>query len=170
MDCSLPVYMGCHFLLQGISLIQGWNPHLLCLLRCSQIPLPLSHLGSLGAASVVGCLVIVSWLPWLLPLPLALELLCPVKSNSQRSMLPPSQHLLLQEGCPQQSPQEQVQLLCRTPVACWGQWVCHLLSPRASCAQHWLCRLEARVEVGGGLDLPLPFQSHHLLKWFPLLF
>ena len=69
-------------------------------------PLPLSHLGNLGAASVVGCLVIAFWLPWLLPLPLALDLLCPVKSNFQRSMLPPSQHLLLQEDCPPQSREE----------------------------------------------------------------
>ena len=26
--------VGCHFLLQGISLIQGLNPHILCLLHC----------------------------------------------------------------------------------------------------------------------------------------
>ena len=35
--------MGCHFLLQGIFLTQGLNPHLL---HCKWILLPLSHLGS----------------------------------------------------------------------------------------------------------------------------
>ena len=35
--------LGCHFLLQGIFLIQGSNP---CLLHCKQIVLPLSHLVS----------------------------------------------------------------------------------------------------------------------------
>ena len=34
--------MVCHFLLQGIFLTQGLNPHL-CLLHCRRILLPLSH-------------------------------------------------------------------------------------------------------------------------------
>ena len=38
---------GCHFLLQGIFLTQGWNPHLLCLLNQQVDSLPLNHLGSL---------------------------------------------------------------------------------------------------------------------------
>ena len=39
--------VGCHFLLQGIFLTQGWNPHLLCLLNQQVDSLPLNHLGSL---------------------------------------------------------------------------------------------------------------------------
>ena len=35
--------MGCHFLLQGIFLTQGSNPHLLCLLYWQADSLPLSH-------------------------------------------------------------------------------------------------------------------------------
>ena len=38
---------GCHFLLQGIILIQGSNLHLLHLLHWQVDSLPLSHLGSL---------------------------------------------------------------------------------------------------------------------------
>ena len=38
--------VGCHFLLQGIFLTQGWNP---CLLLCRQILYRLSHPGSLSA-------------------------------------------------------------------------------------------------------------------------
>ena len=38
--------VGCHFLLQGIFLTPGSNPHLLCLLRWQADSLPLSHLGS----------------------------------------------------------------------------------------------------------------------------
>ena len=38
--------MGCPFLLQGIFLIQGLNPILLCLLHWLADSLPLSHLGS----------------------------------------------------------------------------------------------------------------------------
>ena len=38
--------VGCHVLLRGISLIQGWNPRLLHLLRCRQIPYLLSYQGS----------------------------------------------------------------------------------------------------------------------------
>ena len=38
--------MGCHFLLQGIFLALGLNPHVLHLLYCRQILLPLSYLGS----------------------------------------------------------------------------------------------------------------------------
>ena len=38
--------VGCHFLLQGIFLIQGSNLGLLCLLHCRQILYPLSHQGS----------------------------------------------------------------------------------------------------------------------------
>ena len=38
--------VGCHFLLQGIFLIQGSKLHLLCLLHCSLILYPLSHWGS----------------------------------------------------------------------------------------------------------------------------
>ena len=36
--------VGCHFLLQGIFLTQGSNPHLLCLLHWQADSLPLSHL------------------------------------------------------------------------------------------------------------------------------
>ena len=43
----------CHFLLQGIFLTQGSNPHLLCLLRWQADSLPLSHLGS-PLQSVIG--------------------------------------------------------------------------------------------------------------------
>ena len=56
MDCSSPgsflhlwdspgknTGVGCHFLLQGIFLTQGLNPHLL---HCRQILYPLSYLGS----------------------------------------------------------------------------------------------------------------------------
>ena len=35
--------VGCHFLLQGIFLTQGWNLRLLCLLHCRWILYPLSH-------------------------------------------------------------------------------------------------------------------------------
>ena len=38
--------MGCHFLLQGIFLTQGSNPHLLHLLHQQADSLPLHHLGS----------------------------------------------------------------------------------------------------------------------------
>ena len=38
--------VGCHFLLQGVFPTQGWNPQLLCLRHCRQIPWPLSHQGS----------------------------------------------------------------------------------------------------------------------------
>ena len=38
--------LGCHFLLQGIFLTQGSNPHLLCLLHWQADSLLLSHLGS----------------------------------------------------------------------------------------------------------------------------
>ena len=38
--------VGCHFLLQGIFLIQGLNPCLLCLLHWQVDSLPLSHLES----------------------------------------------------------------------------------------------------------------------------
>ena len=37
---------GCHFLLQGIFLTQGSNPHLQCLLHCRNILYPLSHQGT----------------------------------------------------------------------------------------------------------------------------
>ena len=36
---------GCHFLLQGIFLTQGSNPHLLCLLHWQVDSLPLHHMG-----------------------------------------------------------------------------------------------------------------------------
>ena len=36
--------VGCHALLQGIFLVQGSNPHLLCLLHSQTDSLPLSHL------------------------------------------------------------------------------------------------------------------------------
>ena len=39
--------VGCHFLLQGIFLIQGSNPYLLCLLHWQADSLPSCHLGSL---------------------------------------------------------------------------------------------------------------------------
>ena len=39
--------VGCHALFQGIFLTQGSNSHLLCLLHCSRILYPLSHVGSL---------------------------------------------------------------------------------------------------------------------------
>ena len=38
--------VGCHFLLQGISLTQELNPCLFCLLHWQVDPLPLTHLGS----------------------------------------------------------------------------------------------------------------------------
>ena len=38
--------VGCHFLLQGIFLTQGWNLYLLCLLHWQEESLPLHHLGS----------------------------------------------------------------------------------------------------------------------------
>ena len=38
--------VGCHLLLQGIFLTQGWDPSLLCLLHWQADSLPLSHLGS----------------------------------------------------------------------------------------------------------------------------
>ena len=38
--------VGCHFLLQGIFLTQGWNLLLLCLLHWQVDYFPLSHLGS----------------------------------------------------------------------------------------------------------------------------
>ena len=38
--------VGCHFLLQGIALNQGLNPHLLCLLHWQVGSLPLSQMGS----------------------------------------------------------------------------------------------------------------------------
>ena len=38
--------MGCHFLLQGIFLTQGSNPHLLLLVHWQVDYLPLCHLGS----------------------------------------------------------------------------------------------------------------------------
>ena len=38
--------VGCHFLLQGIFLTQGSNPHLLCLLHWQVNSLPLRHLAS----------------------------------------------------------------------------------------------------------------------------
>ena len=56
-DCSLPgilcpweypgknTRVGCHYLLQGIFLTQGWSPHLLCLLHRQVDSLPLHHLG-----------------------------------------------------------------------------------------------------------------------------
>ena len=56
MDCSPPgssvhgIFLdrntgeGCHFLLQGIFLTQGFNLHLLCLLHWQADSLPLSHL------------------------------------------------------------------------------------------------------------------------------
>ena len=37
--------VGCHSLLQGIFLIQGWNPHLLCPLDWQVDSLPLGHEG-----------------------------------------------------------------------------------------------------------------------------
>ena len=40
--------VGCHFLLQGIFLTHGLNPHLLCLLHWQVDSLLLSHLGSLS--------------------------------------------------------------------------------------------------------------------------
>ena len=36
-DFSKNTGVGCHFLLQGIFLTQGWNPSLLCLLQSRQI-------------------------------------------------------------------------------------------------------------------------------------
>ena len=60
MDCSPPATrllcpwdspgkntgLGCHFLLQGIFPIQGWNPHLLLLLHWQEGSLPLAPPGS----------------------------------------------------------------------------------------------------------------------------
>ena len=65
MDCSqlgsfCPWYfpgkntgVGCHFLLQGIFLIQGSNPHLLCLLHCRQNFYLLGHGGSPFIMSII---------------------------------------------------------------------------------------------------------------------
>ena len=39
-------WSSCHFLLQGIFLVQGWNSSLPCLLNCQAASLPLSHLQS----------------------------------------------------------------------------------------------------------------------------
>ena len=61
--------MGCHFLLQGIFLTQGLNPHVLCLLHWQANSLPLCCLGShnivykyifmaLGVYMCVSCLVV----------------------------------------------------------------------------------------------------------------
>ena len=44
---SKNVEVGCHFLLQGIFLTQGSNPHLLCLLHWQADSLPLRLLGNL---------------------------------------------------------------------------------------------------------------------------
>ena len=45
-------WVGCHFLLQGIFLTQGLNPHLL---RWRTDSLPLSHLGKRGALNIPQC-------------------------------------------------------------------------------------------------------------------
>ena len=44
--CGLPLFVGCHFLLQGIFPTQGSSLHLLCLLHWQVNSLLLSHLGS----------------------------------------------------------------------------------------------------------------------------
>ena len=44
--------VGCHFLLQGIFLMQGLNPHLLCLLHWQGDYLLLWHLGQIKACLV----------------------------------------------------------------------------------------------------------------------
>ena len=48
--------VGSHFILQGVFLIQGSNPRLLCLLHCRQILYLLNHWGSpsLSLISIVG--------------------------------------------------------------------------------------------------------------------
>jgi len=63
MDCSPPGFSvhgdssgkdpgaGCHFLLQGIFLIQRLNPHLLRLLCWQADPLPLNHQGKPSGAT-----------------------------------------------------------------------------------------------------------------------
>ena len=76
MDCSLRsscpwdfsgknTGVGCHFLLQGICLIQELNPHLLCLLLCRRILYPLSHQNlGLGLLPYFIALVgVVTWPP-----------------------------------------------------------------------------------------------------------
>ena len=45
MEFSRQTYWSCHFLLQGIFLTQGWNPHLLCPLDWQVDSLPLGHEG-----------------------------------------------------------------------------------------------------------------------------
>ena len=45
--------MGCHFLLQAISLTQGLSLPLLHLLRWQAGSLPLSHLGTLHPAAIL---------------------------------------------------------------------------------------------------------------------
>ena len=44
--------MGCHFLLQGIFLTKGSNPHLLCLLHCRRILYQLTYQGSPSVAKM----------------------------------------------------------------------------------------------------------------------
>ena len=64
-DCSPPVLcpwnfpgkntgVGCHFVLQGIFLTQGLNPHLLCLLPWQVDSLPLPHKGTYSWAEENG--------------------------------------------------------------------------------------------------------------------
>ena len=48
--------VGCHALLQGIFLTQGWNLHLLCLLHWQAVSLPLAPPGKAG-----HCLQISKW-------------------------------------------------------------------------------------------------------------
>ena len=64
-DCSSPVFcpwnfsgkntgVGCHFILQGIFLTQGLNPHLFCLLLWQVDSLPLLHKGTYSLAEENG--------------------------------------------------------------------------------------------------------------------
>ena len=46
--------VGCPFLFQGIFLVQGWNPHLLCLLHWESDSLPLHYLSKL-------CCAVLTW-------------------------------------------------------------------------------------------------------------
>ena len=58
--------VGCHALLQGIFLIQGLNPHLLCLLHCRQVLYPLNHLGSPQKVGL-SCLTLCDSMDYSLP-------------------------------------------------------------------------------------------------------
>ena len=61
--------MGCHALLQGIFLTQGWNLHLLCLLYWRWVLYPLSHQGSPHESINSQGVHFLSGIPFLVPKP-----------------------------------------------------------------------------------------------------